>query len=61
MYEGNHRMADLLDNNVDWVPLRVNYFFLNNDEHTRFCFVLRTINGSSLSKPKPSNFETRSI
>ena len=28
MYEGNHHMAALLDNNVNWVPLMLNYFFL---------------------------------
>ena len=63
IYEGNHRMAALLDNNVDWVPLMVNYFFLNNDDDTRFCLVPRTANGNWPSNPKPSNFgfETRLI
>ena len=37
--EGNHRMAALLDNNIDWVPLMVKYFFLNDDYDTCFCFV----------------------
>ena len=56
-------MAALLDNNVDWVLLMVNYFFLNNDDDTRFCFVPRTVNGNWPSNPSPSNFgfETRSI
>ena len=31
VYEGNHRMAVLLNEDVPWVPLKVNYFFLNDD------------------------------
>ena len=63
IYEGNHRMAALLDNNVDWVPLMVKYFFLNGDDDILFCFVPRTVNGNWPSNPKPSNFgfETRPI
>ena len=63
IYEGNHRMAALLDNNVDGVPLMVNYFFLNGDADTRLCFVPQTVNGNWPSNPKPSNFgfETRPI
>ena len=63
IYEGNHRMAALLDNNIDWVPLMVNYFFLNDDDDTHFCFVPRTVNGNWPSNPNPSNFgfETKSI
>ena len=37
-------MSALLDSNVDWVPLMVNYFFLNDDDGTRLCFVPRTAN-----------------
>ena len=44
IYEGHHRMAALLDNNVDWVPWEANYFFLNDDGDTSFCFVPRTVN-----------------
>ena len=36
-------MTALLDNNVDWVPLMVNYFFLNDEDDTRLCFVPRTV------------------
>ena len=56
-------MAGLLDNNVHWVPLMVNYFFLNDDDDTHFCFVPQTVNGNWPSNPNPSNFgfETRSI
>ena len=31
VYEGNHRMAVLLNEDVPWVPLKINYFFLQND------------------------------
>ena len=63
IYEGHHRMAALLDNNVDWVPWEANYFFLNDDGDTSFCFVPRTVNENWPSNPKPSNFgfETRPI
>ena len=56
-------MASLLDNNVDWVPLMVNHFFLNGDDDILFCFVPRIVNGNWSSNPKPSNFgfETRPI
>ena len=56
-------MATLLDNYVDWVPLMVNYFFLNDDDDIYFCFVPRAVNGNWPSNPKPSNFgfETRAI
>ena len=56
-------MAGLLDKNVHWVPLMVNYFFLNDDDDTHFCFVPQTVNGNWPSNPNPSNFgfETRSI
>ena len=46
----------LWDNNVDWVPLMVDYFFLNDDDNTRLCMVPQTVYGIWLSKPKPSNF-----
>ena len=49
-------MAALLDNNVDWVQLMVNDFFLNDDDDTRFYFVPQTVNGNWQSNPKPSNF-----
>ena len=62
-YEGNHCMAALLDDNVDWVPLMLNYAFLNEDDDTRVCFILQTVNGNWTFNPKPSNvgFETRPI
>ena len=56
-------MAAFLDKNVDWVPLMVNYFFLDDDDGTSFCFVPPTVNGNRPSNSKPSNlgFETRPI
>ena len=63
IYEGNHRMAALLDNNVDWVPLMLDHFFLNDGDDTRLCPVPRTVNGNWPSNPNPSDFgfETRPI
>ena len=49
-------MAALLDNNVDQTPLMVNYFLLNDDGDTRFCFATRAINGNLSSNSKPSDF-----
>ena len=49
-------MSALLDNNVDWVALMVNYFFSNDNDVTRFCPVPRTANGNCSSNPKASNF-----
>ena len=46
-------MAALLDNNVNWVPLMLNYFFLNNDNDTHVCFVAGTVNQNWPSNPKP--------
>ena len=63
VYEGNQRMAALLDSNVNWVLLMVNYFFLNGDDETHPRFVPRTVNANRPSNPKPSNFgfKTRPI
>ena len=46
VYEGNHRMAVLLNENVSWVPLKVNYFFLNDDHDKKFNFIPRLVNGN---------------
>ena len=56
-------MAAVLGNTVDLVPLMVNYFFLNDDDDPRLCFVPQTVNGNWPPNPKPSNFglETRSF
>ena len=63
IHEGNHRMAPLLDNDVNWVPLMMTFLFLSNVDDTHFCFVPRTINGNWPSNPKSSNFgfETKPI
>ena len=56
VYEGNQRTPALLDNNVNWVLLMVNYSFLNGDDDSHSCFVPRTVNGNRSSNPKPSNW-----
>ena len=44
-------MKALFDNNTDWVSL-----IANDDDDTRFCYVLQTVNGNWLSNLKPANF-----
>ena len=63
VYEGNHRMAVLLNEDVPWVPLKVNYFFLNDDHDKKFNFIPRLVNGNWPANPKPSDlgFETRPV
>ena len=63
IHEGNHRMAALLDNDVNWVPLMMTFLFLSNVDDTHFCFVPQTINGNWPCNPKSSNFgfETKPI
>ena len=63
VYKGNHRMAVLLNEDVLWVPLKVNYFFLNDDHDKKFNFIPRLVNGNWLTVLKPSvlGFETRPI
>ena len=45
-YEGNHQMAVLLNEDVPSVPLKVNYFFLNDDYDQKFNFIPRLVNGN---------------
>ena len=63
VYEGNHRMAVLLNEDVLWVPLKVNDFFLNDDHDKKFNFIPRLVNGNWLVNPKPSDlgFEARPV
>ena len=63
IYEGNHRMAVVLNEDVPWVPLKVNYFFLHDDDDQKFNFIPRLVNGNWPANPKPSDlgFETRSV
>ena len=63
IYEGNHRMAVLLNEDVPWVPQKVNYFFSNDDHDKKFNFIPRLVNGNWPANPKPSDlgFETRPV
>ena len=55
--------AYIYEGNLNWVPLMLDYFLLNDGDDTRFCPVPRTVNGNWPSNPNPSNFdfETRPI
>ena len=46
LYEGNHRMVVLKKCNVEWVPLKVNYLFMNDDYDRRFPFILTLMHGT---------------
>ena len=61
IYERNHRMAFLLNEDVPWVLLKVNYFFLSDDHDKKFNFILRLVNGNRPANLKHSDlgFETR--
>ena len=63
IYEGNHRMAVLLNEDVPWLPLKFNYFFLNDDRDKKFNFIPRLVIGSWPANPNPSDlgFETRPV
>ena len=63
IYEGNNRMAVLLNEDVPWVSLKVNYFFLHDDHDQKFSFIPRLVNGNWPANPKPLDlgFETRSV
>ena len=63
VYEGNHRMAVSLIKDAPWVPLKINYFFLNGDQDKKFRFMPRLVNRNWPANPKPSDlgFETRPV
>ena len=63
IYEGNHRMAIVLNEDVPWVSLKVSYFFLQDDDDQKFNFIPRLVNGNWPANPKPSDlgFETRLV
>ena len=56
-------MAVLLNEGVPWVPLKVNYFFLNDDQDKKFNFIPRLVNGNWSANPRPLDlgFETRPV
>ena len=56
-------MVVLLNEDVPWVPLKVNYFFLNDDDNKNFNFIPRLVNRNQPANPKPSDlgFETRPV
>ena len=44
IYKRNHQMVVLLNENVPWVPLKINYFFLNDDHDKKFNFIPYLVN-----------------
>ena len=53
LYEGNHRMVALIQQQNDWVPLQVTYHFLNDDNNKRFNYIPGPIPDIWPSNPKP--------
>ena len=39
IHDGNHRMAVLNNLKVEWVPVKISYFYINDDYETKFHFV----------------------
>ena len=37
--EGNHRIVCLENLEVHWLPIKVNYFFINDDQNPDFPFI----------------------
>ena len=56
LYEGNHRFIALDELDVDWVPLQITHFFLNNDDSHDYKFVPTLVYGNFPAHPKPSDF-----
>ena len=56
-------MVVLLNEDVPWVPLKVNYFFLIDDHDKKFNFIPRLVDGNWPANPKLSDldFENRPI
>ena len=56
-------MAVLLNEDVPWVPLKVNYFFLSDDQDKKFNFIPRLVNGNWPTNQKLSDlgFETSPV
>ena len=42
IFDGNHRLTILRNKNVKWVPLKVSYFFIEDDYNESFPLVPRT-------------------
>ena len=45
IYEGNHRLAILLKENIEWVAIKIHYYFLNDDSDKRFRYIPQSIHG----------------
>ena len=63
LYEGNHRLAVLRNEGVQWVPLKVQYYFLNDDYDQRFRYIPRSMHDNWPENPTPEQvgFETKSL
>ena len=55
LFEGNHRMVILEELQVPWVPLKINYFFQNDDHDRKYNFTLRPLQGNFPVDPTPED------
>ena len=53
MYEGNHRLAVMRNEGVQWVPLKVQYYFLNDDQDQRFRYIRLSMHDDWPEEPTP--------
>jgi len=55
VYEGNHRMAIFINFDVEWVPVKIIYFFLGDDNDEKYAFIPNGNLDKYPDYPKPSD------
>ena len=56
LFDGNHRLTIFRNKNVEWVPLKVSYFFIEDDFDESFSLVPRRYAEDNWPvKPTPEN------
>ena len=53
IYEGNHRLGILLMENIEWIPINIHYYFLNDDNDERFRYIPQSMHGKWPEQPTP--------
>ena len=55
-FDGNHRLTIFRNKNVEWAPLKVSYFFIEDDYDKSFNFVPNIYDENNWpSNPTPQN------
>ena len=56
LFDGNHRLTLFRNKNVQWVPLKVSYFFIEDDDDKSFKFVPKVYDEDKWPEnPTPEN------